>query len=98
MRLLEGLIPAKLDQGQPIVLQRTPTRFGRVTMKFEPLYNNTGWKLDFTLEPAQRAETVELPLSINGKQFERTEGAKFHQQTSKILIDPEATTWSAFWQ
>jgi len=97
MRLLEGLIAAHSNQDQPLALERTPTRFGRVTLELESL-NNAGWRLDVTLDPAQRAETVELPVSIFGRQFDRMQDVKFQIRGSRILIDPKATKWTAFWR
>jgi hypothetical protein len=97
IRLLEGLIPANSNHDQALALERTPTRFGRVTLELESLSNHAGWRLAVTLDPAQRAETVELPVSIFGRQFDRIQDAKFQIRGSRILIDPKATKWTAFW-
>jgi hypothetical protein len=96
MRLLEGMIPANSTERQPFRLEHTPTRFGRVTLQIEPVINN-GWKLDFSGEPALPAETVEIPVSIMGQQFDRLLGAKYHIRDRKVMVDPEARKWTAFW-
>jgi hypothetical protein len=97
MRLLEGMIPANFTPRQPFRLEHTPTRFGRVTLQIEPVSNN-GWKLDFSVEPAPHAETVEVPVSIVGQRFDRVLGAKNQIRGHKVLIDPQATAWTAFWR
>jgi hypothetical protein len=97
MRLLEGMIPANFTERQPFRLEHTPTRFGRVTLQIEPVSNN-GWKLDFSVEPAPHAETVEVPFSIMGQRFDRVLGAKNQIRDHKVIIDPQATAWTAFWR
>jgi hypothetical protein len=98
MRLLEGLMAARSGQPRPFTLDRTPTRFGPVTLEFEPLSNGQGWKLNAALEPARPAGRVEIPISILGAKFVRIEGAKYRTESSWILIDPEAKKWTAFWR
>lgn len=105
MRFLEGMIPANSNSNDPGVhrLEHTPTRFGRVTLQLQPRAKNQGWKLEVAIEPSQRASTVEVPVAIMGRNFERVTGANFKIQDSKIkgqkvLIDPSARTWTAFWR
>jgi hypothetical protein len=97
MRLLEGMIPARFTERQLFRLEHTPTRFGRVTLQLEPIINK-GWKLDVSVEPARPAETVEVPVSIMGQQFDRLLGAKHQIQSRKVMVDPEAREWTAFWR
>ncbi|PYU82256.1 MAG: hypothetical protein DMG50_12750 [Acidobacteria bacterium] len=97
MRLLDGMIPANFSPRQPFRLEHTPTRFGRVTLQIEPVINK-GWKLDFSVEPALHAETVEVPISIGGQQFDRVLGAKHQIQGRNVLVDPEAREWTGFWR
>jgi hypothetical protein len=98
MRLLEGMVPASFRERRAFRLERTPTRFGRVTLQVEALDRGHGWKLDATMEPAQHAQTVELPGSIAGRQFDRVLNAKHQLQGRKVVIDPGATKWTAFWR
>src|SRR5258708_29506877 len=97
MRLLEVMIPAHFTERQLFRLEHTPTRFGRVTLQLEPVIHK-GWKLDFSVEPARPAETVEVPVSIMGQQFDRLLGAKHQIQGRKVMVDPEAREWTAFWR
>ena len=98
MRFLQGMIPANFNDAGLYRLEHTPTRFGRVTLQLEPLTRNRGWKLNVTVEPTQRASTIEIPASIMGQKFERVIGAHFRIQDQKILIDPDVRTWSASWR
>jgi hypothetical protein len=98
MRLLEGMIPRNFNVRQPFRLERTPTRFGRVTIDLEPVGAARGWKLDFAMEPARQAETVEIPVSMAAGSFDRVAGAKYQIRGRKVRIDPKATRWAAFWQ
>ena len=100
MRLLEGMIPnsfAAEESREPFRLEHSPTRFGRVSLNLEPA-TPRGWKLDFALENPQKAETVELPVSILGRTLDRVAGAHSQIQNQKALIDPNARQWSAFWK
>jgi hypothetical protein len=97
MRMLEGMIPSNSSAHDPFRLERTPTRFGRVTLDLEPL-TSKGWKLEATFEPAQSPNTVEIPVSMNGRQFERVVGANSQINRGKVMIDPGARKWTAFWR
>jgi hypothetical protein len=77
-------------------LERTPTRFGRVNLDLEPLAAR-GWKLNVELEPAQRPQTVEIPISIAGRRFDHVVGADARTENGKIMIDPRASQRVAFW-
>jgi hypothetical protein len=96
MRLLEGMISANLTERQPFRLEHTPTRFGRVTLQIEPV--NKGWKLDFSVDPALHAETTEIPVLMMGQQFDRLLGANHRIRGRKVMVDPEAREWTAFWR
>jgi hypothetical protein len=96
MRLLEGIIPTSSVERHPFRLDRTPTRFGQVNLDLEPIASN-GWKLDFALDPAEHPQSVEVPLNIAGRHFNRLVGANFHAEFGKVMIDPNANNWTAFW-
>jgi len=98
MRLLEGMIPANSSARELVRLERTPTRFGRVTLDLEPLASH-GWKLEARFEPApaQRPGSVEIPVSMNDRQFERVVGANSQINGGRVMIDPDARKWTAFW-
>jgi hypothetical protein len=96
MRLLEG-VATSLDSRSLFSLQQSPTRFGRVTLRLEPLDKNKGWKLDFASEAGPRPEKVELPAEIRYRKFDRLVGAKGSVEDRKISVDPGAGSWTAFW-
>lgn len=98
IRLLEGTISKSVDARQPFRLEHSPTRFGRVTLDLEPVGNAHAWKLDFAIEPARGAETVEIPVVTGGGSFDRVAGANYQIRGRKVLIDPNASRWSAFWR
>jgi hypothetical protein len=96
LRFLEGMVTSNFEDEGAFRLERTPTRFGRVTLDVEPLAD--GMRLQVAMEPAQKPSTVEIPTSISGRRFDRIEGARFRIKDQKALIDPDARSWSAFWR
>src|SRR6266568_1069696 len=97
MRLLAGMIPANFQSGEVLRLEQTPTRFGRVTMEIQPTAKQ-GWRLQTKLESSQTPGSIELPVSICGREFNRVEGAKYQIQDQKILIDPRSRGFSVSWR
>jgi hypothetical protein len=69
-----------------------------LSLQLEPLSTQKGWKLEVNIEPAQRAESVELPVSVAEQSFERIANAKYKVKGRKVTIDPEATKWTAYWR
>ena len=98
LRFLEGMASPAFDESKPFRLEHTPTRFGRVTLQIEPLHGNRGWKLDVAMEPAQPAESLSVPSSVYGRAFAQVTGAGFQSKNGKILIEPGARAWTAFWR
>jgi hypothetical protein len=96
MRLLEGV--TRIEPDNVFRLERSPSRFGRVTMALEPLEQKKGWKLDFTIDPAQTAEKILLPINIMNAKFQRMDGASFTRNDSRIAVDPNAQRWTAIWR
>ena len=96
MRLLEG-VAINLDSASVFSLEQSPTRFGRVTLRLEPLDKNKGWKLDFAIEPGLAPEKVVLPAQIKEQRFDRLAGAKFTTEDRRIIVDPRSRNWTAFW-
>jgi hypothetical protein len=100
LRLLAGMVPSNLNDRQPFSLEGSPTRFGHVSLHLEPLDHAQGWKLEclFSAEPSSPLpQTVELPASLAGRQFQRALGAKFQIKGHKVFIDPKTRKWTAFW-
>jgi hypothetical protein len=98
LRFLQGLVHTGVHFEKLFRLERTPTRFGRVSLGLEPLGASKGWKLSVAMEPGRSPERVELPTSISDARFSRVEGARFHKQGQKILVDRAARNWTAFWR
>jgi hypothetical protein len=97
MRLLGGMPSKSFTAREPFRLERSPTRFGRVTLGLEPVGPARGWKLDFRIEPAQEVGGVEIPATLTGGSLARVAGAKYRVQGPRVLIDPNARDWAAFW-
>jgi len=99
LRLLEGLISLDPEKQDRFALEHTPTRFGRVTLEVQALANSEGkgWKADATLDLSTRPASIEIPVSISGRKFDRIEGAKYQRTDGTIVVDPAAPKWSAFW-
>jgi hypothetical protein len=94
LRLLEGISQAN----HPYTLQQTPTRFGRVDLALEPTgKNSTTVKFALQGKPS-KLESVELPLQLSGHSLASIEGAKFKPATDRILVDPQATRWTAIYR
>jgi hypothetical protein len=86
-----------IDPDKAFRLERTPSRFGRVTIALEPLENKKGWKLDFNIEPGPEAEKILLPLQFMGRKIQQIEGAKFETSDRRISVDPHIRRWTAIW-
>jgi hypothetical protein len=97
LRLLEGMISSNANQRERFSLERTPTRFGRVTLGVEPLTNSAGWKADAVLDWAHRPAGVEIPFTLGGGKFDHVEGAKYQAKGRSVMIEPGAAKWTAFW-
>jgi hypothetical protein len=97
LRFLEGVVPGKFERSQVFRLQRTPTRFGRVTLELEP-HGKAGSVLHAAIEPALAPSAVEIPPAVMGASFDRVAGAKYRVRNRKVLIDPQARNWTAFWK
>jgi hypothetical protein len=97
MRLLEGIISANSAEREPFRLEHTPSRFGRVTLEIEPTAKQ-GWNMRGALESTRTPQSIEIPISIFGRQFDHLEGASYRLQDQKILIDPQSRSFSVFWR
>lgn len=61
LRLLAGIGKPELAAGEPFAISGSPTRFGRISMRLEPLGRGHGWRLDFEREPGPAPASVVLP-------------------------------------
>jgi len=98
LRLLEGMISRNANEHEKFHLERTPTRFGRVTLDLEPLPKSRGWKADAALDLAQSPAAVEIPPFLGGRRLNRVEGATYKVREGTVLVNAVSTKWTAFWQ
>jgi hypothetical protein len=95
LRLLEGVTQA----AKPYSLQQTPTRFGRIDLAFEPAAKTTSVKFAREGKPT-KLDSVELPQSIAKQRLASIEGTSFKSAADEdhILVDPQATRWTAIYR
>jgi hypothetical protein len=98
LRLLEGIISRTADEQEKFHLERTPTRFGRVTLDLEPLPKSRGWKVDAVLDLPQSPGSVEIPPFLGGRRLNRVEGATYKVRGGTVFVHAVSTKWTAFWQ
>jgi len=61
LRLLAGIGKPELAAGEPFAISGSPTRFGRISMRLEPLGRERGWRLDFEREAGPTPASIVLP-------------------------------------
>jgi hypothetical protein len=99
LRLLAGITNAELAPQKEYVLTATPTRFGRLNLRLEPLDRGQGWRLKFERESGPVPEKVSLPASLGSRfRFTQTEGARSRAEGELVLVDAAASRWTAFWK
>jgi len=99
LRLLAGITQGELAPEKEYVLTATPTRFGRLNLRFEPLDHGQGWRLTFEREPGPAPEKISLPASLGSRfHFTQTEGAHSRAEGDLVLVDTAASRWTAFWK
>lgn len=99
LRLLAGFSGYELDPEQPYELRSSPSRFGRLRLKMEPLDRKGGWRLEFARGAGPRPGAVALPAAFGDRlKIAGVEGASYRQEGMRILIDPDAAAWSAIWK
>lgn len=96
LRLLAGLDGAGLNAGDEVVLEQTPTRFGRLNLRLTP--SRKGWRLECALASGSSPERIELPEIISGSaSLKSVDGAKFERRGGVVRIDPASKVFSAEW-
>lgn len=98
LRLAPGIGHFELSPAAPYRLVESPSRFGRVTVALEPVQGKPGWRLEFRRGAGPAPAGVQLPAKLGPRmRFAELTGAKFRQEGSVILVDPETNSWSAMW-
>jgi hypothetical protein len=64
LRLLAGIGEPELAAGEPFSIAGSPTRFGRISLRLEPLGRKRGWRLEFEREPGPAPASVVLPHGV----------------------------------
>jgi hypothetical protein len=99
LRLLEGISEYELKAKEPWSLQDSPTRFGRISLKLEPLSRNEGWRLEFQRGAGPVPTKVLLPAQLGvGWPFKEIRGARSSKAGNSIQVTPDSLSWTATWQ
>jgi hypothetical protein len=96
LRLIAGITDAETKAGTPILIEGSPTRFGRISLHLEPLGGKQGWRLTYEREPGPEPETVILPAILGG--FRIAAGAQAKTIGAEVQIDPSLRRWSVVWK
>jgi hypothetical protein len=98
LRLLEGVNVRDSESPSAYILEHTPTRFGRVNLRLEPVDGGTR-RTVFEREPSPLMPTsVEIPETLGSLRLARVEGAKHSVRGVRVLVDPAADRWIAVWK
>jgi hypothetical protein len=99
LRLLAGITDGELAPRKEYVLTGTPTRFGRLNLRFVPLDRGHGWRLSFERASGPAPEKISLPVQLGSRfHFTHTEGARTRIEDGLVLADNAASSWTAFWK
>ena len=98
LRLLEGVDGNESKSAYAYLLERTPTRFGRVNLRLEPMDGGTRGAT-FAREPSEIVPTsVEIPETLGSLRLARIEGAGHSTHGARVLVDPAIHRWTAVWK
>jgi hypothetical protein len=96
LRLLDGVTAAELNGSGAYVLRDSPTRFGRISLTFEPA-SARNWRLKFERERGPVPSSITIPESIADLHLEKISGAPYKRTTNKIEVDATVSNWEAYW-
>lgn len=83
LRFMDGITAVELAPQAPMVLENTPTRFGRINFLAEPT-GEKGWRMKVHREGGNAPSRIEAPLLLGTARFTHTEGAT--QQIEKDRV------------
>lgn len=101
LRLFEGIGREDLAGGRPLVIDRTPTRWGRVSAGLEPVDSRT-WKVTFSREPVNPEKgpglkSVEMPRVLGPNfRFDTISQGSAIKNGPRVIIDAGTLKWEAF--
>jgi hypothetical protein len=96
LRLLAGIGAEELSAGEPYSISNSPTRFGRIALRLEPLDGMRGWHLRFSRDAGPAASAVELPSELAGAPVVTAAGIR--RQGSSVFVDPQLQEWEVTWK
>jgi hypothetical protein len=95
LRLLPGIGDFELAAGEPYRIDQTPTRFGRLSLSFEPA-GARRWRVTVKRGGGQDPATVVLPATLGSSlRLSDVKGAATKSDGARVLLDPTATSWTA---
>ena len=98
LRLLEGVTEGVLQTQKPWSVTASPTRFGRVSLRLEPLDRGQGWRMKFERGAGPVPGKVSVPAKLGRRAiFSKVEGATTRTEGETVSVDPTAASWSAKW-
>lgn len=99
LRLLEGVTEGELAARKPWGVTASPTRFGRVTLRLEPLDGGQGWRMEFERGVGPEPEKLTVPASLGRRAvFAKAEGVNTRVEGDSVTVEPAAAKWSAIWK
>ena len=99
LRLLAGVGDFELASGEPLEVVQSPTRFGRIDLRLEPLDSHAGWRLRFRRGTGPDPANVELPVTLGiGWSFAKVDGAEVRRQGNTLRVTPTAPSWDVVWK
>jgi hypothetical protein len=99
LRLLAGVGDLELASGEPLGCVQSPTRFGRIDLRLEPLDGHAGWRMQFQRGTGPAPGKISIPATLgSGWQFARITGAEVQRQGDSLLVTPSSTSWEVVWK
>jgi hypothetical protein len=98
LRLLAGITDAETNAWTPVVIEGSPTRFGRISLRLEPLDGKRGWRLSFEREAGPQPATVSIPQVLGGKFRIVPDRTSIKATEGRAEIDGSLRRWSVIWQ
>jgi hypothetical protein len=101
LRLFEGIAAADLAGSQPLRIENTPTRWGRVSVALEPVDART-WKAAYRREPvnpekAPLLKSVEMPRVLGPNfRFDTISPGSAIKNGPRVIIDAQTLRWEAY--
>jgi hypothetical protein len=96
LRVLAGITDADTRAGTPTMIEGSPTRFGRIGLRLEPLNGKSGWRLSFEREAGPQPSMVSLPSTLG--RFHIVQSSQIKVAGNHAQMDPALRRWSVIWK